>query len=297
MDEVLSVGDSWFQHKSMARMKRLMKNNCTVIFVSHSIDAVRALCNKVIWMHDGAIRMMGDVTSVTNHYMNDVFVEHNRIVIESLESEDGTGCSSDSEIHCLDNAECRYGYDDGNYVSSVECGENQSADCILEPVGNLLNDEGYVDSNSPSVLKVVGINIIDNKNIVTSRIEQGENFSIEIKIQFFRSMKNISVGFIIKDRFGQELTGESYFNIFRKSIFFEAGQVVRFVFSSTMMLRGGESYSVALRVNQVSRWDRSDNIVIYSDELAAVFDVLSNPEAPMWFKFKQPFTVSVENEE
>ena len=71
------------------------------------------------------------------------------------------------------------------------------------------------------------------------------------------------------------------------------GCTVRFAFSSTMMFRGGQSYSVALRINQVTKWDRSDNVIVYADELATVFDVLSDLDNPMWFKFKQPFEVAI----
>ena len=67
---------------------------------------------------------------------------------------------------------------------------------------------------------------------------------------------------------------------------------MRFVFSSTMLLRGGQSYSVALRINQVSQWDRSDNVIIFADELAMVFDVLADTDNPMWFMFKMPFEVA-----
>ena len=74
---------------------------------------------------------------------------------------------------------------------------------------------------------------------------------------------------------------------------FEAGQSVIFRFSSEMQLRGGQSYSIALRVNQVSKWDRSDNVLIYADEIAVVFDVISDPDNPMWFKFRQKFEAEV----
>ena len=100
------------------------------------------------------------------------------------------------------------------------------------------------------------------------------------------------MGFLIKDQFGQELTGESIFNTYRKSIDVHAGQRVRIRFSSSMLLRGGQSYSVAIRINQVSKWDRSDNMVIYADELALVFDVLADVDSPMWFKFRMPFRVT-----
>ena len=68
VDEALSVGDAWFQHKSMARMRQLMESGCTVLFVSHSIDAVRALCDKAIWLEKGLVKMQGNVTDVTNAY-------------------------------------------------------------------------------------------------------------------------------------------------------------------------------------------------------------------------------------
>ena len=104
---------------------------------------------------------------------------------------------------------------------------------------------------------------------------------------------------MIKDQFGQELTGESYFNTYRHSLDFDAGQVVKFIFNAKMALRGGQSYSLSLRINQVSKWDRSDNVIVFVDELAMVFDVLVNHDNPMWFKFKMPFNVlfeRIENE-
>src|SRR5690606_3653961 len=121
---------------------------------------------------------------------------------------------------------------------------------------------------------------------------QGEKFTLEFELEILQPVRNLSVGFLIKDQFGQELTGERYFNTHRHSLDFKAGRIVRFVFDSTMLLRGGQSYSVALRINQVSKWDRSDNVVVYADELAMVFDVLADADSPMWFKFKMPFEVS-----
>jgi lipopolysaccharide transport system ATP-binding protein len=115
---------------------------------------------------------------------------------------------------------------------------------------------------------------------------------MEFELHVHKQIKNLSLGILIKDQFGQELTGESFFNTHRKSMNFNAGQIVNFIFSSEMQLRGGQSYSVGLRINQVSKWDRSDNVIIFSDELAMVFDVLADQDNPMWFKFKMPFEVA-----
>ncbi|MCR5772847.1 MAG: ABC transporter ATP-binding protein [Butyrivibrio sp.] len=69
VDEVLSVGDERFKKKSLAKMKELiMDDDRTVIIVSHSIETLQELCDKVMWMHDGEIKEIGDPTEVLDHY-------------------------------------------------------------------------------------------------------------------------------------------------------------------------------------------------------------------------------------
>lgn len=268
VDEALSVGDAWFQHKSMARMRKLMESGCTVLFVSHSIDAVRALCDDVIWLEHGAIRMLGSVTDVTNAYLNDVFVEHNRLVVEA-----GL-VDRDQPVSDLDAPVTAPG-EPGRPGSRPEA----------------LTDEIPAQPSGDTVLSIRAKEIRNASGQVVTHLGQGESFTLEFELQAGRPLKNVSVGFLIKDGFGQELTGESYFNSRRHGLSLAAGEVVRFVFRSSMQLRGGQSYAIALRVNQVSKWDRSDNIVLFADELAMVFDVISDPENPMWFKFRMPFVV------
>ena len=88
VDEALSVGDSMFQHKCTARMRKKMEIGMTILFVSHSIDQVRALCKKAVWMENGIVKMTGDATELTNLFMNDVFIDHNRIIMEALEEKE-----------------------------------------------------------------------------------------------------------------------------------------------------------------------------------------------------------------
>ncbi len=69
IDEVLSVGDAKFKKKSYAKMKELISNkNRTVVIVSHSIDTLLDLCDRVMWMHDGEIKMMGEPETVLEQY-------------------------------------------------------------------------------------------------------------------------------------------------------------------------------------------------------------------------------------
>lgn len=69
VDEVLSVGDYAFQQKCEARMHGMLENGTTLLYVSHSIESVRSLCNKALWLDKGNVRMNGDVMEVSQRYM------------------------------------------------------------------------------------------------------------------------------------------------------------------------------------------------------------------------------------
>ena len=69
IDEVLSVGDEKFRKKSYKKLRELIEDNShTVIFVSHSLDKVKLLCDRVIWMDEGKIRRSGNPKAVVAEY-------------------------------------------------------------------------------------------------------------------------------------------------------------------------------------------------------------------------------------
>lgn len=69
VDEVLSVGDEGFQKKSMAKMESLIQDkDRTVIIVSHSIETLEKLCDRVMWMHGGKIMEIGNPEQVLQQY-------------------------------------------------------------------------------------------------------------------------------------------------------------------------------------------------------------------------------------
>lgn len=68
VDEILAVGDAAFQEKSKARMMELMSGGTTVLFVSHSLDQIRELCNRVIWLENGTIKLIGNTEEVCSEY-------------------------------------------------------------------------------------------------------------------------------------------------------------------------------------------------------------------------------------
>ena len=68
VDEILAVGDVAFQEKSYNRMKELMSGGATVLFVSHDIDKIEEMCDKVIWLEQGKVVAEGSAKQICNKY-------------------------------------------------------------------------------------------------------------------------------------------------------------------------------------------------------------------------------------
>ena len=69
VDEVLAVGDYAFQQKCETRMQSMLNQGTTLLYVSHSIESVRNLCTKALWIDKGNVKMSGDVMEVSQRYM------------------------------------------------------------------------------------------------------------------------------------------------------------------------------------------------------------------------------------
>ncbi len=69
IDEILAVGDSHFQTKCLAKMKELKDKNVTMVFVSHSMPAVKEFCSRAIWLYNGEIKLDGDTETVATEYL------------------------------------------------------------------------------------------------------------------------------------------------------------------------------------------------------------------------------------
>ena len=70
VDEVLAVGDAEFQEKSRKRMMELMSGGTTVLFVSHSMDQIRQMCNRVVWLERGSVRIFDKAQLACDAYEN-----------------------------------------------------------------------------------------------------------------------------------------------------------------------------------------------------------------------------------
>ena len=71
LDEVLSVGDGAFRKKSEAKMKEIINGGATTILVSHSLEQISSMCNKILWLHKGKqITFGSDVQKICDDYQS-----------------------------------------------------------------------------------------------------------------------------------------------------------------------------------------------------------------------------------
>ena len=69
IDEILAVGDQHFQDKCFQKLQELKESDKTIVIVSHSLDSIKQLCNRAIWIYEGKIRMDGNVSKVVDEYI------------------------------------------------------------------------------------------------------------------------------------------------------------------------------------------------------------------------------------
>lgn len=69
IDEILAVGDQHFQDKCFAKLEELAKSKMTIVIVSHSLDYIKKLCNRAIWINEGKVAMDGKCSEVIDEYL------------------------------------------------------------------------------------------------------------------------------------------------------------------------------------------------------------------------------------
>jgi len=70
IDEVLSVGDEGFRRKSFERLEGYRRKGVTTVLVSHSMDTIKEMCDRAVWLDHGQIKMIGESDQVVNAYLD-----------------------------------------------------------------------------------------------------------------------------------------------------------------------------------------------------------------------------------
>jgi lipopolysaccharide transport system ATP-binding protein len=128
VDEVLSVGDYLFQQKCIERMRAVIASGATVVFVSHNLREVAALCRRSLLLERGRVQRIGPTSEVVQLYMaraqQQRQLEGDRdIVIHSVTTHDSSGprteFESDGKLYVTVEAEARHRHDDMSVVIQI----------------------------------------------------------------------------------------------------------------------------------------------------------------------------------
>jgi lipopolysaccharide transport system ATP-binding protein len=88
VDEALSVGDTYFQHKSFARIRTFREQGTTLLFVSHDKSAIQTLCDEALLLHQGRMALHGEPEAVMDYY-NALIAEKENSKVLQRETDDG----------------------------------------------------------------------------------------------------------------------------------------------------------------------------------------------------------------
>jgi hypothetical protein len=128
VDEALAVGDAVFQHRCLRRIKDLQEAGTTVLFVSHDLAAVRALCSRAILLSGGRIVSDGRPVDVLNHYQKIIMERERAFEADSAANSDEPAAPGGAESW----APVSYTYRHGD--GSAEIVRADLADAAQRPV-------------------------------------------------------------------------------------------------------------------------------------------------------------------
>ncbi len=163
IDEALAVGDAVFQHRCLRRLNELQERGRTILFVSHDLAAVRALCTRAILLNAGRLVADGKPAEVLNRYQKIIMAREEAYEAEMVAGPQVTGKPSDDESL----PPLSYSYRHGN--GSAE---------------------------------ILGVELADAAHRRVEIVETGEPLRLRVAARFHRDVEDPVVGFLIRNRHG-----------------------------------------------------------------------------------------------
>lgn len=231
VDEALSVGDAYFQHKCFSRIRMFQDQGTTLLFVSHDLAAVRAICARAIWVDDGTVREAGEVKAVLDAYATAIYAQE----------QDVNNATKQSSVK-------------GDVVKEIS---KQRRDCRLDFINNtnLRNDIEVFEFNNDELgwgdgqAKITATYLQDINGTPMSWIVGGEEVFLTIEVLAFQNLSGVILGFMVRDRLGQNLFGDNnYLTTIDKPIKIKANSTVRGVFHFLMPILPQGTYAITAAI-------------------------------------------------
>lgn len=217
IDEALAVGDAIFSQKCM-RFIRDFKKHGTLLFVSHDMAAVQSLCNKAIWLDKGSLLMAGPVKEITEAYLH--------YSLQKIAGEERTlnAVAGDRSAE-VDRAA---GAEEGAFI-----------------IENIAKAQGW----NTGAAKIEEVSFVNADAPEKQYFQGGENVLLRIKGRAIEALKSPILGFLMRDRLGQDLFGTNTYEISKESpVLTPAGGGLEAEFRFKMPYLPNGQYAVACSI-------------------------------------------------
>lgn len=259
VDEILGAGDAYFVAKSRRRMEGLIKSGCTMLLVSHSMSQVLELCDEVIWLDKGQIRMRGDAFEVVKSYEESVSRFINSSTSKLTGASESTVISDEKQVDSL--------RDDRHAHSNAYERDSSAADVsfvqhsIARPQTLMFQARGGVSRwDSGAGLKIVGFEIRNATGVTNALVTlEPAAFLVNLKAEVSKDF-SCRLGVAIYDETGRCLTKIiSPIQSFR----LEMGDERCFEMSMDPLRLGPGEYVVSLSVHRAEPLEYLNSTVRY----------------------------------
>jgi lipopolysaccharide transport system ATP-binding protein len=166
VDEALSVGDAYFQNKCLHKIKSLLDEGTTFIYVTHAADSIRALCNQGLWLERGKVRLAGASSDVGAAYQSDVF---KRIVRAGMAADEATPAPQASAAEQLVDVDAALGSPAPERALATDHARHKAFD---ERVSSLRTGSGEA--------RIVDIALIDELGVDTDSLPMDARCTVRV---------------------------------------------------------------------------------------------------------------------
>lgn len=294
IDEALAVGDMEFQAKCMVTLKQIQERGTTILFVSHDVGAVSALCERTLYLKHGRALEIGPTPDVVARYIREVQEANNRkisvTVSENSDSRTGstrnaseTGITPPHPIAPSTGPEAVSGAASGSLMaSSFQSVEKEHLARFAENANHCRSGTGDV--------RVIYAEMTDDNGLPVRSAEFGQSVLIRIIVEAARTC-TFSANYKICDKNRTPVIGADFLMQSQTLLTLEPSQQAEVLYRTSLPLTDGR-YS--LRISLTHPVNAHQQALFFDIvEVAHVFEVLPNPTAKFWTQVYLPNTLEV----
>lgn len=239
VDEALAVGDAFFTQKCM-RFLRQFREKGTILFVSHDNAAVVNLCHRAAWLSHGQLQKMGSAKEISTAYMEKLFeARQGQIDLSGHQSAKNDAATHETVLKNLFR----------QIEPIIDPRWEQINQSAARNVLQLFEFKEEMGAFGTGKAKIMHVSLLNEHGKKLMTLIGGETVQLVVAFTAFEPMFSVIVGFIVKDRLGQNLFGDnSYLTYQNQPLYLQENQthLVRFIFQMPILPVGDYAVAVAI---------------------------------------------------